>query len=135
MYIPAENVYYEMIIKEEGLADETSVMSYAFSKRVVPVSPNSFYAYLHTISLGLRGLEIEENARLIIEQLARLRGDFGRFKDDFSLLGKHLGNSRAKFEDAERRLGRFEDKLISAGGANADAIAETPAAESYLPLK
>jgi DNA recombination protein RmuC len=89
------------------------------------VSPNSFYAYLHTISLGLRGLQIEDNARLIIEQLARLRGDFGRFKEDFSLLGKHLSNSRTKFEDAERRLDRFGDKLALTGGAD-----EAPSVES-----
>jgi DNA recombination protein RmuC len=125
MYIPAENVYYEMIIKDDGFIDETSIMTYAFSKRVVPVSPNSFYAYLHTISLGLRGLQIEDNARLIIEQLARLRGDFGRFKEDFSLLGKHLSNSRTKFEDAERRLDRFGDKLALTGGAD-----EAPSVES-----
>lgn len=123
MYIPAENVYYETIIKDDAADD--SVMSYAFSRRVVPVSPNSFYAYLQTISLGLRGLQIEENARVILGQLDRLKGDFARFKDDFSLVGKHLGNARGKFEDAERRLVRFEDKLIASGSGEA----ELPASE------
>lgn len=132
MYIPAENVYYETIIKEEGITDEGSLMTYAFSKRVVPVSPNSFYAYLHTISMGLRGLQIEENARHIIEQLARLRGDFSRFKEDFSLLGKHLSNSRTKYDDAERRLDRFGDKLLLAGGEGNETLA-APSSESSLP--
>lgn len=113
MYVPAENVYYETIIKDDS-GDE-GLMSYAFKHRVVPVSPNSFYAYLQTISLGLRGLAIEENAREIVGHLDRLKGDFGRFKEDFSLVGKHLGNARGKFEDADRKLGRFEDKLISSG--------------------
>ena len=114
MYIPAENVYYETIIKDEA-GDDSALIAYAFSRRVVPVSPNSFYAYLQTISLGLRGLEIEENAQAILGQLDRLKGDFGRFKDEFALVGKHLGNARGKFEDAERRLNRFEDKLLSSG--------------------
>jgi len=39
MYIPVENVYYEMIVKDETLTDESSIMTYAFSKRVMPVSP------------------------------------------------------------------------------------------------
>ncbi len=135
MYIPAENVYYETIIKDDNLADgEDSLMMYAFSKRVVPVSPNSFYAYLHTISLGLRGLEIEENARRIMEQLARLKSDFGRFKDDFSLLGKHLTNSRGKYEEAERRLVRFEDKLLAAGDKQPELPEAVPAGEKALPL-
>lgn len=114
MYIPAENVYYETIIREEA-PEEASLMAHAFSRRVIPVSPNSFYAYLHTISLGLRGLQVEENARRILDTLDRLKGDFGRFREEFALVGRHLGNARGKFEDAERRLDRFEDKLASSG--------------------
>lgn len=113
MYIPAENVYYETIIRDDNLDPDGSLMTYAFSKHVVPVSPNSFYAYLHTISLGLRGMKIEENAKLILTQLARLRGDFGRFRDDFTLLGKHLTNTKTKYDDAEKRLNRFDEKLTS----------------------
>lgn len=135
MYIPTESVYYEVIIKDDNLVDDGSVMTYAFSKRVVPVSPNSLYAYLHTISLGLRGLQIEENARHIIEQLDRLKNDFEKFKEDFFMVGKHLSNSRTKYEDAERRLVRFEDKLLSsAQGQEKKALAETEPLPT-LPLK
>jgi DNA anti-recombination protein RmuC len=67
--------------------------------------------------MGLRGLQIEENARHIMGQLARLRTDFNRFKEDFLLLGKHLGNSKTKYDEVEYRLTRFEDKLIAAGDA------------------
>jgi len=56
MYIPAENVYYETIIRDEALGEESSLLSYALEKRVIPVSPNSFYAYLQAIALGLKGL-------------------------------------------------------------------------------
>ena len=57
-----------------------------------------------------------------MERLDRLKNDFVRFKEDFSLIGKHMVNSRAKYEDAERRLIRFEDKLITSGDNE-----ETPA--------
>ena len=137
MYIPAENVYYETIIKDDAMGDDGSLMAYAFSKRVVPVSPNSFFAYLHTIALGLRGLQIEENALLIIDQLARLRGDFTRFKDDFRILGKHLNNAKGSFEDSEKRMGRFEDKLLAAGDKKPDLLDPAAAAigaERAIPL-
>src|SRR5438477_950810 len=52
MYIPAENVYYETIIRDE----EPGLAAYAINRKVVPVSPNCFYAYLQAIALGPRGL-------------------------------------------------------------------------------
>ncbi|MBV9079487.1 MAG: DNA recombination protein RmuC [Elusimicrobia bacterium] len=121
MYIPAENVYYEAIIKGDG---DEGLSAYAFSKRVVPVSPNSLFAYLQTISLGLRGLQVEENARAILARIDALKNDFARFKEDHQLVGRHLSNARAKYEDADRRLGRFEDKL-QAPGLESSSV-ETP---------
>lgn len=113
MYIPAENVYYETIIKEDG-AEEKHLSYYAMTKHVVPVSPNSFYAYLQAIVMGLRGMKIEDRAKEIIEYLSRLQGDFGKFREDFALLGKHLGHAQSGFQNADRRLEQFSQKLLAA---------------------
>lgn len=110
MYVPAENVYYEMIVKDDEAEDE-SIAAYALSRRVVPVSPNSLYAYLQVIVLGLRGLRIEANAREIQNDLIRLGGDLEKVKEHFGKLGAHLGNAQKQFADAERDLSRFETKL------------------------
>ncbi|MGB9613453.1 MAG: DNA recombination protein RmuC, partial [Candidatus Margulisiibacteriota bacterium] len=98
MYIMAENVYYEVIIKDEDLGDEKSVFKYAIENKVIPVSPNSFYGYLQTILLGLRGMRIEEQAQEILKNLSRLEGDFERIMSDFAVMGKHLKDSLSKFE-------------------------------------
>ncbi len=124
MYIPAENVYYETILKEEGLGEEKSISHYANQKRVIPVSPNSFFAYLHVIVYGLKGMEIEKSARSIFQTLARLRGDLDRFKKDFQILGTHLGNARTKFDEAEKRLDRFSDKLELASSEETKKLPE-----------
>jgi DNA recombination protein RmuC len=113
MYIPAENVYYETIIKDEALGDR-NLSQYALSKRVIPVSPNSFYAYLQAIVLGLKGMRIEERATEILHYLSRLQGDFAKFRDDFAVLGKHLGHAHASFQASEKRLEKFAQKLLSA---------------------
>jgi DNA recombination protein RmuC len=107
MYIPAENIYYEVIIKEEG----AEVYQLALSKNVVPVSPNSFYAYLQVIALGLRGLKIEQSAKQILNTLGRLQGDIGKVRDAFETLGTHLNNARNKYDEADKRLSLFENKL------------------------
>jgi DNA recombination protein RmuC len=122
MYIPAENVYYETILKDESFGEERSIFSYAIQKRVIPVSPNSFFAYLQVIVLGLKGLQIEKSARTIFQALSRLQGDLGRFRKDFQVLGSHLGNAKSKFDDAEKRLERFSDKLEIVGGDEAKSL-------------
>lgn len=104
MYIPAENVYYEVIIKED-------LLSYCLNKKVIPVSPNTFYAYLQVICLGLKGLKIEENAKEILKNLGMLSNEINKFKDDFGLLGTHLLNAHRKYEDSQKKLERFSDRL------------------------
>ncbi len=107
LYIPAENIYYETITKDESFGEEKGILNYALSKRVIPVSPNSFYAYLQVIVLGLKGLEIEENAREIQIRLVSLTKDLKVFQEDFQVVGRHLTNAMNKFEEARRRLDKF----------------------------
>jgi DNA anti-recombination protein RmuC len=49
-----------------------------------------------------------------MQYLARIEGDFDRFKDEYDTLGGHIERARKKYDDASKSLGRFADKLISA---------------------
>ncbi len=104
MYIPAENVYYEVL-------NATDLFEYALGKHVIPVSPNSFFAYLNVIVFGLRGLDIEEKARILLGQLARLNKDFGDIHAAYDTLGKHITNAQARYNEVEVKLGRFGERL------------------------
>jgi DNA recombination protein RmuC len=114
MYIPAENVYYEVILRDE--AGEDSLLGYALGRRVVPVSPNSFYAYLQVILLGLRGLRIEENAREILGVLGRLQNDAARLREHFDTLGRHITNAKNKYDETTTSLARLEGKIEDVAG-------------------
>jgi DNA recombination protein RmuC len=114
MYIPAENVYYEVILRDEMTED--SLLGYALGRRVVPVSPNSFYAYLQVILLGLRGLRIEQNAREILGILGRLQADAARVREHFDTLGRHIANAKNKYDETTTSLARLEGKLEDVAG-------------------
>jgi len=108
MYVAAENVYYEMIIKE---IDGKSLSDYALTQHIVPASPNSFWAYMQAILVGLKGQQVQKNVKEIMQNLSRLRGDIERFGKDFETLGMHLQNARTKYDDSSKRLGTIQDKL------------------------
>jgi DNA recombination protein RmuC len=115
LYIPAENVYYETITKDDSFGEDKGILNYALNKKVIPVSPNSFYAYLQVIVLGLKGLQIEKDAQNILVLLSGLKKDLGGFQEDFQLTGKHLSNAVNKFEEARRRLDKFNFRLEQIG--------------------
>jgi DNA recombination protein RmuC len=107
-YLPSEAVYYEFL-REDPPGE--SPFRAALERRVFPVSPSTFYAYLLSIGVGLRGLRVEANARHVLDALAALRSDLERFQSDFEVVGKHLGNARTRWEEAARRLDRLGDRL------------------------
>jgi DNA recombination protein RmuC len=104
MFIPAENVYYEVLLSDE-------VLEFARTKRVVPVSPNTLYAYLQAISIGFRGLKIAQESRRIEQLLLGLRKNFDEFKEHFRLIGRHLDRSRGQFIQAESEVSRFDHTI------------------------
>ncbi len=108
MYIPSESIYYEVLLKDDS---QEGILEYAWTKRVIPTSPNSFYAYLQVIALGLRGLQIEQNARAMLDSLTRLEGDFGRFAEDYRLIGTHLNRAQAKYSEALPKLDSLQRAL------------------------
>ncbi len=106
MYLPSEAVYYELVCGKTG-----TLLQYAHEKRVFPVSPTTFTSQLQVIALGLKGMQIEQHAHEVMAYVAQLQGDFGRFRDDFQVVGKHIGNAQSKFAEAEKRLDRLDTKL------------------------
>jgi DNA recombination protein RmuC len=130
MYLPAEAVYYELVCNRIG--GDANPLAYAQAQRVIPVSPSTFHAYLLVLVQGLKGLQIEEHAREVMTYVADLNRDFGRFKADFDVVGKHLGNAQTKYTESERRLSRFETKLERAAESESEPepveLAELPRA-------
>jgi DNA recombination protein RmuC len=104
MFVPAENVYYELIGRPE-------LLTYSRNRHVVAVSPNTMYAYIQALAVGFRGMKIQEEAKRVQEILAELGTRFDKFQDHFNMVGKHLDNAKSQFERASRDVERFDATL------------------------
>ena len=109
MYIPAENIYYETVVRYSG--ETKDILQYALDRKVIPVSPNLLYAYLMTIVMGLHGLQIEEQAAQIHQNLKKLNASFASYCENWDVLGKHLRNAQSQYDSADKKLSRFGSQL------------------------
>ena len=116
MYIPAENVYYEAIIRDEEGGD---LYAYCVQKRVMPVSPNSLYAYLQTILVGLNSMRISQRAEGILRELQSLEVELEKFDEVYSRLGTHLRNASRSYEDSAREFTRIGNRVENLASSNA----------------
>ena len=123
MYLPAEAIYYELVCGKTG-----QLLTYAHDKRVFPVSATTFTAYLQVIAMGLKGLQIEQTAHEVLAYCAALQKDFGKFREDFELVGTHLSRAQSKYAESDKRLDRFETKLERAADLEVEAAPPEPPA-------
>ena len=86
MYIPSESIYYEIVNNQE-------LFDYAGEKRVLPVSPTTFYAYLKAILMSFEGQKIEDQAKEILSSLRAIKSDYGKVEENLGTLQKHLTNA------------------------------------------
>ncbi|UCG34917.1 MAG: DNA recombination protein RmuC [Candidatus Omnitrophota bacterium] len=106
MYVPSEAVYYFIIT-------QTSLLDYANDKKVFVVGPNTLYAYLKTILVGFKALKIEKQAKEIYNNLRRLDGDITTILQEYSILGTHLKNTSAKYDDIRRKIERISLRIAN----------------------
>lgn len=106
MYVPSESIYYEIITNPQ-------ILEYAKSKRVFIVSPSTLYAYLTTAVLGFKGLKIEEQAKKILEDIRSLELEIMDLRKTFSILGSHLQNALAKYNEFNQKLQNISLKIAS----------------------
>lgn len=118
MYVPSEGVFYE-IIRRPDLWDAVTKL------RVFPVSPNSFLPYVYTIIVGLRGLRVQEEARMIIAKLAGFQKDFSRVADEFTKVGAHLQQGLNRHGEAQKVFDRLRGRVEALGSPTHDQLPET----------
>jgi DNA recombination protein RmuC len=129
MYVPVESVYYELACGPTG-----ALLQYAHERRVFPVSPTTFTAYLQVIVLGMRSMQIEEHAHEVMSYVAALGNDFERFRDEFELVGKHLGHAQASYGKADKKLDKLGSRLDEAIEDLEDEVVELDAPQlSFEP--
>jgi DNA recombination protein RmuC len=109
MFVPSENVYGEMLQTQDSKGQP--IDAYCRSKKIIAVSPNTLYAHLCVIAMGLRGMQIEENAKRLQNSISGMQKQMETFAEVFAKLGNHLKNAQQTYTDADKRFERAQSIL------------------------
>lgn len=101
MYVPSENIYYEVMMADED------VMTFAREKKVLLVSPNSFYHFLKIIMMGLERVKLHEEAKKILEIIKGIQQEAVKFGDVLTLTNKHVTNAKNAMDATTAEYNKF----------------------------
>jgi len=137
MYIPSENVFYELIVHSPVIEE------YANRKNVVMTSPNTLSYFLKVILVAYQQHELEKHAKNIIKALGGIKVEAVKFGNDLEVLSRHITNSYKNMEKVASSFtglfGRIE-RVQSVEGVSSEEelltgnVAEEKSLEEKSPL-
>jgi DNA recombination protein RmuC len=105
MYVPAENVFYELIVNSPSIED------FCKQKGVVMASPNTLSYFLKIILVAYQQHELEKHAGEILKALSGIRVEAEKFGDDLGVLEKHISNSYRSMDNIKIKFTRLFGKI------------------------
>jgi len=132
LFIPSESIYYETIAERNYLGDPCHINEYATERKVIPVSPNTFYAFLNVIVLGIRNIEIARDAKKLQQSLTKIEKDFTFFYKKFEEVGRGIDKASKAYSIGDGHIKRFKNNLESTLELESD-IQEEIESDNILP--
>lgn len=122
MFIPSESLYYDLLTQKIGSNNAAeNMLEYAFNKhRVIIVSPTTLLAYLQTVNLGLRSLQIEERAQEIMKQVRMLDKRLESHMKAFHGVGRALGTAVNHYNEAEKKYDLIDKDVFKIAGTGGE---------------
>lgn len=128
MYIPAEAIYYDLLINEVGSVkvNTRNLIDYAYNeKKVIIVSPTTFAAYLQSVLYGFKAFKIEETAKDIAKNVENLSRHLKAYEDYYNKLGASLTTTVNHYMAGNKELGKIDKDVLKITGESMNLELET----------
>lgn len=121
MYIPAEAIYYDLLVNEVGSikVNTRNLIDYAYNeKKVIIISPTTFMAYLQSVLYGFKAFKIEESAKEIIKKVEDLGRHLKSYDEYHNKLGNALGTVVNHYNSSNKELKKIDKDVLRISGAS-----------------
>jgi len=107
MYVPAEAIYYEMINNMSS-----TILDYAWSRKIIITSPNTLFLTLRVIEHWFKDTKLSKETHLILKKISKINEDAVKLQEGFEKLGKHLSNANSAYEGVVKRVELLNNKIL-----------------------
>ncbi len=122
MFIPHEAIYYDLLINKVGAVTEDTenlIQRAANKYKVIIVSPTSFLAYLQTVLQGLNRMQIEEQAKDIVQRVGELGKHLKNYEEYHRKLGSSLATTVNHFNTSGKEFKKVDKDIMRITGSAA----------------
>ena len=121
MYIPAEAIYYDLLVNEVGSikVNTRNLIDYAYNeKKVIIISPTTFMAYLQSVLYGFKAFKIEESAKEIIKKVEDLGKHLNAYGDYHIKLGNAINTVSNHYNASNKELRKIDKDVLRISGTS-----------------
>lgn len=111
MFVPSDSVYQEIIRMGCETEAPVDIITYAYGKKVVIVSPTSFFAYLQTLLKALKTVQIEEQVGEIIKYLNESAKYLAMFEEEMNKLGRNISALNNTYNRANNEAKKLSKRI------------------------
>lgn len=105
MYVPSESVYYEII------RNDIDINAHGLERKVLFVSPNSFYYFLRVLMMGMQEKKMAEAAKEIVKAVRGIQKDTERFAGSLGVLNTHISNASSALDRVQSEYSKLAVKI------------------------
>ncbi|MES2416176.1 MAG: DNA recombination protein RmuC [Patescibacteria group bacterium] len=121
MYIPAEAIYYDLLVNEVGSikVNTRNLIDYAYNeKKVIVISPTTFMAYLQSVLYGFKAFKIEESAKEIIKKVEDLGKHLNAYGEYHTKLGNAINTVSNHYSASNKELKKIDKDVLRITGTS-----------------
>ena len=120
MFIPADGLYQDLLNSRVGSLkiNQRDLVSYAYEKKVMIVSPMSLFPMLQITVKALHNMKVEDSINDIIKNVEKLSNHLNAYKTYHDKLGNTLGTAVNHYNDSSKEFKKIDKDIIKISGSS-----------------
>lgn len=120
MFIPADGLYQDLLNSRVGSLKINSkdLVSYAYTKKVMIVSPMSLFPMLQITVKALHNMKVERSIDDIMRNIDKLSNHLNAYKDVHKSLGRTIGTVVNHYNNSSKEFNKIDKDITKISGGN-----------------